>query len=184
MRTSCIQLDTNAIDATHHNVIERSLQCTLIDIVLVLTNADRLRIDLYQLRQWVHQPSPDGDSATHCYILIRKFLARDLRGRVDRCATFINHYDNYRFRQTQTANKHFRFPPTGTITDRDSLDPKTLTIGPNLGSSLIRVSGPLVPGKRRRGGEVGPEDQGIRFCNPFGNQDRWLKHSSGPVVQP
>jgi hypothetical protein len=44
MRTSCIQLDTDAIDATHHNVIERSLQCTLIDIVLVLTNTDRLRM--------------------------------------------------------------------------------------------------------------------------------------------
>ena len=63
----------------------------LIDAVLVLSHADRLRVDLYQLRQRVHQPAADADRAAHGHVLIGKLFAGRGRRRVDRCAVLAHH---------------------------------------------------------------------------------------------
>ena len=62
------------------------LELCLIHIVLVLSYADTLRIDLYQLCQGIHQSAAYRDSSTHGDILVRELFSGNLRGRIDGCA--------------------------------------------------------------------------------------------------
>jgi hypothetical protein len=41
-----IDVDPNTVDARHHHVVKRSLQVILIDIMLILADADALWLDL------------------------------------------------------------------------------------------------------------------------------------------
>ena len=85
-----VQLDPDAVDATHDDVIEGLFQRGLIDIVLVLTHSDRFRVDLDQLCQGVDQSPPDRDRAAHRQVEVPELLARDLGGRVDRRAALVH----------------------------------------------------------------------------------------------
>ena len=70
-----VQLDANAVHTTHDRVIEGIFQRTLIDIVLVLTDPDGFRIDFHQLRQRIHQATPDRNRTTHGDVFVGKFFA-------------------------------------------------------------------------------------------------------------
>ena len=56
-----------------------SRACTWVDVVLVLADADRLRVDLHQLGQRVLQPARDGDRAAQRHVEVRASPARRAR---------------------------------------------------------------------------------------------------------
>ena len=64
----------------------------LADVVLVLADADRLRIDAHQLGERVLQPARDRDGAAQRDVEVRELLRRQLRRRVDRRARFRHHH--------------------------------------------------------------------------------------------
>ncbi len=78
-----VQIDADAVDAAFDHRLQRLLQIALIDIVLILADADRFGIDLDQFGERVLQAARDGDGAAHGQVEIGKLLARDVRGRVD-----------------------------------------------------------------------------------------------------
>ena len=88
-----VELDTDGIHGADDGVIERGFERALIDIVLVLSDADGFRIDLHQLGERVHESAADADRAAHGEIEIRKFFSCHIRGRVNRSTRFINHHD-------------------------------------------------------------------------------------------
>ncbi len=110
------------VHAGDHCVIERTLERGLIDIVLVLTHADRLGIDLHQLCQRIHETPADRNRAAHCEIEIGKFLPRDFRGRINRRTRFTDHDDSDRGRKAQRPHKRLGLARRGAVADGDRLD--------------------------------------------------------------
>ena len=92
-----IQIDANAIDAGFDRALQTLHQLLLIDIMLILAYADRLRIDLHQFGQRILQAAADGDGAADRQIEFRELLPRDIGCGVDRGAGFI-HDDTERSR--------------------------------------------------------------------------------------
>ena len=58
----------------------------LVDVVLVLADADRLRIDPHELGERILQPPRDRDRAAQRHVEVGKLLRRELRRRIDRRA--------------------------------------------------------------------------------------------------
>jgi hypothetical protein len=54
------------------------LQVALVDVMLVLTDADAARVQLDQLRERVHQAATDRHCAADRDVAIRKFFPRDV----------------------------------------------------------------------------------------------------------
>ncbi len=84
-------------ETTH--VVERALEGALVHVVLVLADADRLRVDLHEFCERIHEAASDGDRATHSHVVIREFLASHLGSRVDRRAGFVDDEDRDRTRK-------------------------------------------------------------------------------------
>ena len=95
MAAGCVEVDTNCIHTRLHNHIERLLQLRLVHIMLILTYADALRVNLHKLSKWVHKASSDRNRSTHRHILLRKLLTRNLRSRVNRSTVLAHHEDMY-----------------------------------------------------------------------------------------
>ncbi len=60
-----VELDADVVHAGDDHVVEGALERVLIDVVLVLADADGLRIELHQLGERVHEAAADGDRAAH-----------------------------------------------------------------------------------------------------------------------
>ena len=73
----------DAVDAAFDHRFERLLQVALIDIVLVLADADRFGIDLHQLGERVLQAARDADGAAHGEVEFGELLAGHVGGGVD-----------------------------------------------------------------------------------------------------
>ncbi len=58
-----VQVDTDEVDATGDDRIQRVLEVPRVDVVLVKPDADILRLDLDQFGQRVLEPATDGDAA-------------------------------------------------------------------------------------------------------------------------
>ena len=86
----------------------------LIDAVLVLSDADRLRVDLHQLRQRVHQPAADADRAANGHVVIGELFAGRGRRRVDRCAV-LAHHEHPDALQPQPADQLFGLAPCRAV---------------------------------------------------------------------
>ena len=71
-------LHANRVHARDDHVVERLPERVLIDVVLVLANADTLWIEFDQLGQRIHQPPADGHRAAHGDVAVREFLSRHL----------------------------------------------------------------------------------------------------------
>ncbi len=91
-RRGGIDVHTDRVDAVLHPRFQCLGQPVLIHIVLVLAHADRLGLDLHQFGQWILQTARDRHGTTQRYIQIRKFLGRELRGRIHRCARLAHHH--------------------------------------------------------------------------------------------
>ncbi len=89
-----VQLDADAVDTRDHDVVEAALEAGLIDVVLILADADGFRVDLHQLGERVHEPASDGNRAAHGEVVCREFLARHFARGVNRRAAFVDHDDH------------------------------------------------------------------------------------------
>ena len=78
-----VDVDADGVHAVFHDRIERARQFELRQIVLVLADADRLRIDLHELGERILQPPRDRDRAAQRHVEVRQFLARIFGGRID-----------------------------------------------------------------------------------------------------
>ena len=66
------------VDGGFHDGVERGGKLLLIHIVLVLADADGLRVDLHELGEGIlHAPS-DGDGAANRHVVFGKLLFREL----------------------------------------------------------------------------------------------------------
>ena len=72
---SRVEVDTHLIDTTHHRLVERVLELRLVNIVLVLSDTDTLRVNLHKLSERVHQSSADGYGSTCGDVFIGELLA-------------------------------------------------------------------------------------------------------------
>ena len=88
-----VDVDPDAVDAAFDDDLQSVAEFRLVDAVLILSHADRLGIDLDQLRQRVDQPSSDADGAAHRDVLIRELLAGRGRSGVDRGAVLAHGED-------------------------------------------------------------------------------------------
>ena len=119
-----IHLNPHAVHAADHDVIEAPLQGRLVDIVLVLSDADRLRVYFHQFRKGVHQPSADRYRAPHCYILVREFFTRCFGSGIYRGAALVHHHDRDILRQADASHKGLCLSACGPVSYRDRLYPQ------------------------------------------------------------
>ena len=89
---SGVEIHADAVDAAFDHRLERFVQVVLIDVVLILADADRLGIELDQFGQRILQAARDGDGAAHGQIEIGKLLARDVGGGIDGGAGLVDRH--------------------------------------------------------------------------------------------
>ena len=71
------------VDALLHHAIERLGQLVLLQVMLILPDADGFRVDLDQLGQRVLHPAGDGDRAALGHVEIGEFLGGQLARGID-----------------------------------------------------------------------------------------------------
>ncbi len=79
-----VHVDADRVHRVLHHRREGRDSFALADIVLVLADADRLRVDLHEFGEGVLQPAGDRHRPPVRHVEVRQFPARDLRGRIDR----------------------------------------------------------------------------------------------------
>ena len=113
-----IEIDTDGVDTQLHRLVERMLQGLLVDIVLILADANALGIDLHQLSQRVHETTADADGTTHGDILIGKLLAGCLRRGIDARSVLTHHIGRHAGNLAEDVGRLTR---AGAIAHRDGL---------------------------------------------------------------
>ena len=88
MLRSRIQVYTDEVHATLYYLVERVFQLRLVHIVLILSYADALGVNLYQFSQRVHQSSAYTDGTANRYVFVGEFFSGSLRSRIDRRSVF------------------------------------------------------------------------------------------------
>ena len=78
-RIGCgVEVDTNRVYTVLDNAGECTVKACLLHIVLILTDTDRLGVDLYKLRKGILQTACDRNSRTLSYVEIGEFLGSEL----------------------------------------------------------------------------------------------------------
>ena len=90
-RRGGVDVHADRVHAILDHRIERARQLGLADIVLVLADADRFRIDLHQFRQRVLQAARDRHRAAQRHVQLGQFARGEFGGRIDRGAGFRHH---------------------------------------------------------------------------------------------
>ncbi len=119
-----VQVDADMIDARFDHAIKAFAELRLIDVVLVLPDADRLGIGLDQFRQRILQTTSDTDRAADRDVQIGKLLAGQFAGRIDRCTRLADHdlgHGQLVF-SDQLTDKRIGFARSGSIADGDQFD--------------------------------------------------------------
>ena len=89
-RARGVHVDAHAVDHVLDHVAQRAAELALVEVVLVLANADGLGRDLDQFRQRVLQAAAQAHRAARGHVEVGVFLARQLGGRVHRCARLVH----------------------------------------------------------------------------------------------
>ena len=110
------------VHAGNDCVIKGTLESALIDIMLVLADADGFRVDFDQLGQRIHKAAANGNGSAHCEIEVREFLTSNFRGGINRSARLAHHHDHKGCRQAERADECFRLAGSSAIADGDGLD--------------------------------------------------------------
>ena len=126
IRTGGVEFDADVVHAGNDGVIERTLESTLIDIVLVLADADGFWVDFDQFGERVHEAATDRNGTTHGEVERRKFLTGDLRGRINRGAGLAHNDNHGGCRQAERADEGLGLAGSCAIADGDGLDFKTI----------------------------------------------------------
>ena len=87
-----VEIHADAVDAAFNHRLQRFVQLALIDIMLILADADRLRIELHQFGQRVLQAARDGNGSANGEVEVGKLLARDVGGGIDGGAGFVHRH--------------------------------------------------------------------------------------------
>ena len=117
-----VQLHAHFIHAGDDDIVEGALERGLIDIMLVLADADRFRIELHKFRKRIHETAANGDGATDGQIKIGELLAGDLAGRVDRGTALADDNDLEGGGKVEFFDKGLRLTGGRAIADGDGLD--------------------------------------------------------------
>ena len=120
-----VEFHADMVHARDDSVIERALEGGLVDIVLVLADADGFGVDFDEFGERVHEAASNGNGTAHREVEIREFLAGDFRGGVDRRAGFAHDDNRDGRRQAEGANEGFGFARGGAVTDGDGFDFET-----------------------------------------------------------
>ena len=83
-----VDVDADRVHAVLDDGVERARQLALVDVVLVLADADRLRLDLHQFGQRILQAARDRHRAAQRHVEVGEFLRGEFGRRVDRRAGF------------------------------------------------------------------------------------------------
>ena len=138
--TGRVERDTHRVHAAFDHVVEAFFQAVGVNIVLILTNANRFWVNLNQFGQWVHQSSANADGSANGDVFVGKFLPGHLRRRVDRRALFAHHHNG--FAQRERLNKRFRLAPSSAVSNGNSVDAVLLhQASDRLGGALFFVVG-------------------------------------------
>ena len=120
-----IDINPNGVDAIFDDGIKRPRQIPLVQIMLVLTDADGLGLDLDQLGKRILQATRNRDGPPDAHVEIRELVGRKLGGRVHGCAG-LGHDDACQLqvglRGHQLGDQLFRLPRGGAVADRDQVD--------------------------------------------------------------
>ena len=120
-----IEIDADGIHRVFDHGLQRAAKTELIDIVLVLANADRFRLDLHQLGERILQTARDGDGPAQRHVEPGEFLGRRLGRGIDRGAGLADD-DLERLRcghiGQHLGHQLFRLAAAGAITDGDQFD--------------------------------------------------------------
>ena len=87
-----VDVDTDGVDAVLDRRIERARERGLIDVVLVLADADGFRVDLDEFRQRVLQAARNRYRATQGDVEIWEFLCSEFGGGINRGARLGHHH--------------------------------------------------------------------------------------------
>ncbi len=119
-----IRVHAHRVHAILDHRVERAGQFALVHVVLILADADRLRVDLHQFRERILQTARNRHRAAQRHVHVREFLRREFRGRVDRRARF-RHDDllqlEFRMTRDQFARELVRFARRRAVADTDQL---------------------------------------------------------------
>ena len=90
--------------------------------MLVLSDAEVLRVDFHELREGIHQAAADGHGPAHGHVFIGEFLPRDFRRTVDGRTVLADGPDLTAFRQLDATHEVLRLAGGGAVADGDRLD--------------------------------------------------------------
>ena len=107
-------------------MVEALLEARLVDVVLVLADADRLGVDLHQFGQRVHQAAADANGAAHRHVLVGKLFPRRFRCRIDGSTRLVDHENVDGPSEADAADEHFRLAACRAVTDGDGIDGKAV----------------------------------------------------------
>ena len=120
-----IEIHADRVHAVLDHGVQGARQPRLVDVVLILTDTDRLGLDLDQFGERILQPARDRDRAAQRDIQLGQFLRGELRGRIDRGARLV---DDERFQpqlgmaRDQVASELIGLARGGAVADADELD--------------------------------------------------------------
>ena len=96
LRARGVELDADVVDAALDDIAELLAEQRLVDVVLVLADADRLRLDLHELGERILQAPRDRDRAAHREVELGELLAREVARRVHARAGLVDLHDERR----------------------------------------------------------------------------------------
>ena len=120
-----VGVDADRVDAILDHGVERARQFGFAEIVLILADPDRLRIDLHQFGQGILQTPRDRHRAAQGDVEFRQFLGCKGRGRIDRSAGLRdNDLRHFQIRQQfdQIHGQPVGLARRGAVADRDQID--------------------------------------------------------------
>ncbi len=117
-----IDFDADSVHAAHDAVVEGVFEGMLIDVVLVLADADAFRVDFDEFGEGVHEATADGDGSADGHVFVREFLAGDVAGGVDGSAAFVDGDDGDGRGELEAADEGFGFAAGGAVADGDGFD--------------------------------------------------------------
>src|SRR5437899_9189052 len=119
---SRIEIDTHSVHTGFNYRAQASLQFSLIDIMLILSDADRFRVCLHQLRQRVLEAARDRNRAAHRHIQLGKLFTRAFGGGIDRGAGLVDD-DDKRIQlilRDDGSNKRIGLARGGSVADSNT----------------------------------------------------------------